>query len=47
LKIPGNKEADKAIKEGVSLPPLLDATYTLASLKRIAKEDSKKAIAQL
>jgi len=47
LKVPGNEEADKAAKEGASLPPPLDATCTLASLKRIAKEDLKKAVGQL
>ena len=47
LKIPGNEEADKAAKEGAALPPPVDAIYTLASLKRIAKSDAKEAALRL
>jgi ribonuclease HI len=44
LKIPGNEEADKAAKEGATLAPPGDAICTLASLKRIAKADAKRAV---
>jgi ribonuclease HI len=47
LNIPGNEEADKAAKEGAALPPPPDAICTLASLKRIAKEEAKRAVTQL
>jgi len=47
LKIPGNDEADKAAKAGAALPPPENAICTLASLKRIAKTEAKKAVLQL
>lgn len=47
LKIAGNEEADKAAKEGATLPPPNDAVCTLASLKRIAKADAKNSILRL
>jgi hypothetical protein len=45
--VPGNGEADKAAKEGASLPPPLDPISTLASLKRIARTTAKAAIINL
>jgi hypothetical protein len=47
LKIPGNKAADKAAKEGASLAPPETEIYTLASLKRIVKADAKGALLRL
>ena len=47
LNISGNEEADKAAKEGAALPPPTDAVCTLASLKRLAKTEAKRAITQL
>jgi hypothetical protein len=47
LKIPGNKEADKAAKEGTLLPVLADSICTLASLKRIARAKASKAARSL
>jgi hypothetical protein len=44
LKIPGNKEANKAAKEGATLAPPGDVIYTLASLKRIVKADAKRVV---
>jgi ribonuclease HI len=47
LNIPGNEEADKAAKEGAALPTPPDAICTLASLKRMAKEEANRAVKQL
>jgi len=44
LKIPGNKEANKAAKEGATLTLLGNAIYTLASLKRIVKANAKRVV---
>ena len=43
LNIPGNEEADKAAKEGAALPAPPDAVCTLAALKRMAKEEARRA----
>jgi hypothetical protein len=45
LNIPGNVEADKAVKEGVTLPYPSKPYYTLASLKRLIKEKAKDSLA--
>jgi len=47
LKIPGNEEADQAAKEGASLPAPDNAICTLASLKRIARAETKRSTLQL
>jgi len=47
LKIPGNEEADQAAKEGASLPAPADAVCSLASLKRIARTETKRTALQL
>jgi ribonuclease HI len=47
LSIPGNEEADEAAKAGAALPLPVDAICTLASLKRIAKTEAKRAVLQL
>ena len=47
MNIPGNEEADKAAKEGASLPAPLDAICTLASLKRLVKEKAKSSATRL
>jgi hypothetical protein len=47
LNIPGNIKADKAAKEGATLPYPLEPYCTLASLKRLAKEKAKDSLAQL
>jgi hypothetical protein len=44
LKIPGNKEANKVVKEGATLALLGNVIYTLALLKRIAKVDVKRIV---
>jgi hypothetical protein len=38
-------KADKAIKEGVTLPYLIKPYYTLASLKRLVKEKVNDSLA--
>jgi hypothetical protein len=38
-------KANKAIKEGVTLPHLIEPYYTLASLKRLAKEKANDSLA--
>ena len=43
LNITGNKEANRAAKEGAALSAPINATCTLASLKRIAKIEAKRA----
>ena len=45
--MPGNKEADKAAKEGIILLTPIDTIYTLVSLKRIAKAEACWAINSL
>jgi hypothetical protein len=47
LNIPGNVKANKVIKEGITLSHLIEPYYTLASLKRLAKEKVKDSLAQL
>jgi hypothetical protein len=47
LKIPSNKEANKAAKEGTLLPVPADSICTLASLKRIAHAEASKAARRL
>ena len=47
LKIPGNEEADQAAKEGASLPAPADAVCSLASLKCIARTETKRTALQL
>jgi hypothetical protein len=47
LNIPGNVKADKAVKEGITLPHPIKPYYTLASLKRLVKEKAKDSLAQL
>jgi ribonuclease HI/endonuclease/exonuclease/phosphatase (EEP) superfamily protein YafD len=47
LDVPGNEEADKAAKEGASLPTPLDTVCTLASLKRLASTAAKFATTNL
>jgi hypothetical protein len=44
LKIPRNKEIDKAIKEGATLALLNKAICTLALLKKIAKANAKRVV---
>jgi hypothetical protein len=46
LNIPSNIKANKAIKEGATLPYPLKPYYTLASLKRLIKEKAKDSLAQ-
>jgi hypothetical protein len=45
LNIPGNVKADKAVKEGATLPYLIEPYYTLTSLKRLAKEKANDSLA--
>jgi hypothetical protein len=45
LNIPSNVKADKAIKEGATLPHPTKPYYTLASLKRLAKEKANDSLA--
>jgi hypothetical protein len=45
LNILDNVEADKAVKEGATLPYLLEPYCTLASLKRLVKEKAKDSLA--
>jgi hypothetical protein len=40
-------KADKAVKEGATLPHPIEPYYTLASLKRLAKEKANDSLAQL
>ena len=47
LKIPRNKEADQAAKEGASLLALANTVCSLASLKCIAKTETKRTALQL
>lgn len=47
LNILGNEEADKAAKEGATLPYPTQPYCTLASLQRLAKEKAKDSLAQL
>jgi ribonuclease HI len=47
LNIQGNEEADKAAKEGARLPTPTNAICSLASLKRLAKTEAKRALGQL
>ena len=45
--MPGNKETDKAAKEGTILLTPIDTIYTLASLKRITKAKAYWAVNSL
>jgi D-alanine-D-alanine ligase-like ATP-grasp enzyme len=47
LNIASNEEANKAVKEGATLPYLIKPYYTLASLKRLVKEKAKDSLVQL
>src|SRR5208282_5978619 len=47
LNVLGNEEADKAVKEGAVLPTPTYTVYTLASLKRITRTNTRIAAAQL
>ena len=47
LNIPGNEEADQAAKEGAALPTPADTLCTLASLRRLAKEEAKRSLSRL
>jgi hypothetical protein len=47
LNIPSNIEANKATKEGATLLYPIEPYYTLASLKRLAKEKANDSLAQL
>jgi ribonuclease HI len=47
LNIPGNEEADRAAKEGAALPTPDNALCTLASLRRLAKEEAKRSSSRL
>jgi hypothetical protein len=47
LNIPGNEEADRAAKEGATLPPPEGATCTLAALQRIARTRAVQSSTQL
>jgi len=47
LNVAGNEEADKAAKEGAALPAPANAICTLASLKRIAKANTRSSADKL
>ena len=47
LNVLGNEEADKAAKEGATLPTPANTVCTLASLKRIARTNARLATTQL
>src|ERR1700726_5160749 len=47
LNVAGNEEADKAAKEGASLPAPANTICTLASLKRIAKANTRSSADKL